>query len=151
MMLLPRCGRLAGAAWAQAYHAGGHAPSRCVAAIRKNFRKIGAVREKYLRHVLDIGLGTVAASGRFGVPFAVGGLIFDRLGTAGHALFGGGALGSAKRCGMGRERLRKHAIHGVGPAAVMLNDLVGDVGHWGELASCWCGARRQGVNASPIL
>src|ERR1700721_3139613 len=79
--------------------------------------------------VLDVGVGTVAAGGGFGVPLAVGGLVLDRLGTAGHALLGGGALGGGECCGMGREGFRKNAVDGVGPAAVMLNDLVGDVGH----------------------
>src|SRR5712671_1857606 len=151
MMLLPRRGRLAEAAWGANLSCRGTRAEQVRRYNPQKFPKDGRRAGGILRLVLDIGLGPVAASGRFGVPFAVGGLIFDRLGTAGHALFGGGALGSAKRCGMGRERLRKHAIHGVGPAAVMLNDFVGDVGHWGELVSCWCGARRQGVNASPIL
>src|SRR5258705_13794926 len=94
-----------------------------------------------LRLVLDIGLGTVAAGGGLGVPFAVGRLVFDRLGTAGHTLLGGGALGGGQRCGMGREGFRKHAIKGVGPAAVMLNDLVGYTGHC-ELA-CFAEIRRR--------
>src|ERR1700726_589771 len=81
-----------------------------------------AIRATLLRHrlrrILDVGLGTVAAGGGFGVPFAVRGLVFDRLGAAGHALLGGGALGRRKRRGVGREGFRKHAVHGVGPAAV---------------------------------
>src|ERR1700676_3638031 len=95
-----------------------------------------------LRFVLDIGLGTVAAGGGLGVPFAVGGLVFDCLGAARHALLGGGAFGGGKRLGMGREAFRKHAIHRVGPAAVMLDDLVSHMAH-GELA--FAGA--AGVNA----
>src|SRR6266852_9762416 len=64
MMLLPRRGRLAGAAWAQAYHAGGHAPSRCVATIRKDLRKILAARAEYYC------LSSTAVSGR-SLPSAV--------------------------------------------------------------------------------
>src|SRR4030088_1831481 len=82
-----------------------------------------------LGRVLDVGLGAVAAGGGLGVPFAIGRFIFDGLGTAGHALFGGGAFGCGECCGVGREGFRKHAIDGVGPAAVMLHDFVGDVGH----------------------
>src|ERR1700687_4398863 len=83
MMLLPGRGRLAGAAWAQAYHAGGGEPSRRVATIRKKFPKDPSRARGILRFVLDIGLGTVAACSGFGVPLAVGRLIFDRLGAAG--------------------------------------------------------------------
>ena len=68
----------------------------------ENFWK-SATASGILRLVLDIGLGTVAAGGGLGVPFAVGGLVFDRLGAAGHALLGGGALGGGKRRGMGRK------------------------------------------------
>src|SRR6187455_1555117 len=82
-----------------------------------------------LRLVLDVSVGTVAALGGFGVPLAVGGLVFDRLGTSRHALFGGGPLGGGQRHGTRRKGFRKYAIHGVGPAAVMLDDLVGDVAH----------------------
>src|SRR5437899_5120873 len=63
-----------------------------------------------LRRILDIGLGTVAAGGSLDVPFAVRRLVFDRLGTAGHALLGGGALRGGYRRGMGREGCRNHAI-----------------------------------------
>src|ERR1700731_4065537 len=95
--------------------------------------------------VLDIGLGTVAAGGGFGVPSAVGGFVFDRLGSAGHALLGGGAPGGGQRRGVVRKRLGKHPVDGIGPAAVMLNDLVGDVGH--ELLA----GLPTGVNTAPIL
>src|ERR1700733_8617550 len=97
--------------------------------------------------VLDIGLRTGRAGGGFGMPLAVGGLVFDRLGAARHALLGGGAFGGGKGLGMGRKAFRKHAVHGVGPAAVMLDDLVSHMAH-GELA--FAGAV-TGVNASAIL
>src|SRR5258708_162202 len=108
---------------------------RCEEAARSIFREGGVAA---LWCVLDIGLGTIAAGGGLGVPFAVRRLVFDRLGMAGHALLGGGALGGDKRRGMGREGFRKHAIDGVGLAAVMLNDFVGNAGH-GELA-CFPGS-----------
>src|SRR6266404_1705203 len=108
---------------------------RCEEAARSILREGGVAA---LGCVLDVGLGAVAAGGGFAVPFAVRRLVFDRLGAAGNALLGGGALGGGKRCGMGREGFRKHAVDGVGPAAVMLNDLVGDEGH-DELA-CFAGS-----------
>src|SRR5664280_3751722 len=79
------------------------------------------------------------------MPFAVGRLVFDRLGAPGHALLGGGAPCGGKCGGVAREGFRKYAIDGVGPAAVMLNDLVGDVGH-GKLA--WLGAGRADVTGA---
>lgn len=98
-----------------------------------------------LRTVLDIRVGPVAARSRFGVPFAVGGLVFDRRGSAGDTLLGGDALGGSKCRGMGSKRLGEHAIGSVGPAAVMLNDLVGHMAHQ-ELAA----AGALGVNALPV-
>src|SRR5229473_4718323 len=103
-----------------------------VATIRKKIsEQLARDQGNNLDLVLDIGLRTVAAGGGFGVPLAVGGFVFDRLGSAGHALLGGGAPGGGKCRGMGRERFGKHAIDGIGPAAVVLDDFVGDVGHWG--------------------
>src|ERR1700746_88466 len=76
--------------------------------------------------ILDIGLGTIDAGGGFGVPFAVRSLVFDDFGASRRALFLGGALGSGECRGMGRKTFRKYAVDGVGPAAVVLDDLVGD-------------------------
>ena len=56
-------------------------------------------------------------------------MYLDHLGPAGRALFGGGALGGRQRRRTGGKTFRKHAIDGVGPTAVMLNDPVGDVRH----------------------
>src|ERR1700730_11597899 len=116
----------------------------------KNSVQLARDQGNNLGLVLDIGLGAVAAGGGFGVPLAVGGFVFDRLGSAGHALLGGGAPGGGKRRGMGRVGVGKHDIDGIGPAAVMLNDFVGDVRHWGTRS--WLARRGdRGVNAPPIL
>ena len=72
---------------------------------------------------------TVAAAGGFGVPLALLVLELDDLGVAGDRLLGGGSLRGRQRVGMGREGLRKHAIDLVGPAAIVLDDLIGDFGH----------------------
>ena len=101
-------------------------------AFKNFFGKSGPPRG-ILRRVLDVGFGAVAAGRGLGVPFAVGGLVFDRLGTAGHALLGGGAPGGGQCRGVGRKRFGKYAADRVGPAAVMLNDFVGDMTH-GKLA-----------------
>ena len=44
-------------------------------------------------------------------------------------LLGGNALGGGKRRGMASKRFGEHAVDGIGPAAVMLHDLVGDMDH----------------------
>src|SRR6516225_9970256 len=82
-----------------------------------------------LRRVLDIRLRAVHAGGGFGAPFAVRGLVFDHLGASRCALFPGGAPGGSERCGMGDEALRKYAVDGIGPAAIVLDDLVGEMAH----------------------
>src|SRR5579863_6157990 len=103
-----------------------------------------------LRLVFDIGLWAVAAGGSFGVPLAVGGFILDRFGTPRHALFVGGAPGGGQRGCMCREAFRKHTVDGIGPAAIVLDDLVNDMAHR-KLACCWRGAGLRGVNAAAIL
>ena len=50
-------------------------------------------------------------------------------GVAGDFLLVGGRLRGGERVGVGRERLREDAVDLVGPAAVVLDDLVGDFGH----------------------
>src|SRR6266702_8305873 len=100
-----------------------------------------------LRAVLDVRLRPVAAIGGFGEPLALGGLVLDRLGAAGHALLGGGAAGGGEGGGMGRERFRKYAVDGVGPATVVLDDFVGHVAHRGT----WLPRGEAGVNAPAIL
>src|SRR5580704_1861598 len=115
-----------------------------------NFRQSSIFGKAHrLRLVLDIGVGTVAAGRGLGMPLAVGSLVFDRLGAAGHALFGRGAPGGRKRRGVSGESFREYAADGVGPAAVVLDDLVGDVAHR-ELAFVDAGKATR-VNASLIL
>ena len=48
-----------------------------------------------LRLVLDFGLGTVAAGGGFGVPFAISGFVLDRFGPPRHPLL---RSGTPRRC-----------------------------------------------------
>ena len=64
------------------------------------------------------------------MPFAVGCLVLDRFGPSRHALFGSGAPRGRQSLGVGREAFREHAVDGIGPAAIVLDDLVGDVTHW---------------------
>src|ERR1700722_12117722 len=138
---------LPGAAWRRAYHAIRTDPRLSCRDGPENISAMTAATGGILRLFLDVVLGTVVAGGGLHVPLAIGGLVFDRLGSAGYPLFGGDALGGGECRGMGRKRLREYAVDGVGPAAVMLNDPVGDMAH-GELAFCWC---VQGVNLPLIL
>src|ERR1700709_1964102 len=85
----------------------------------KNFSRFGVRPREYCGNLEEIslavhhiGLGAVAAGGGFGVPFAVGGLVLDRCGAPGPALFGGDAPGGGNRCSVGRKWFRKHAIDG---------------------------------------
>jgi hypothetical protein len=103
----------------------------------KFFLRMHMAEAEYLRMtgkalsagVLDVGIGTVAASGGFSMPLAIGGLVFDRFGPPRHALFRGGAPGGRQSCRMSGERFGKYAIDRVSPSAIMLNDFIGDVGH----------------------
>src|SRR5437763_16244954 len=79
--------------------------------------------------VLDVGFGAIAPAGGFAVPAPVCVLPLDRLGLAGHALLRGGGLGGGEGCRMARKRLRENVVDLVGPAAVVFDDLIGDVGH----------------------
>ena len=53
--------------------------------------------------------------------------------SAGDFLLLGGRLRGGERVGMGRERFREYAVDLVGPAAVVLDDLIGDFGHGGTI------------------
>src|SRR5580704_389954 len=76
---------------------------------------------------LDFGLGPVVAARQLLVPFAV--LVFpgNSAGFTRHVLF----LGDAQRRGasriVGRERLGEYAVDFVGPAAVVLDYMIGDL------------------------
>ena len=79
--------------------------------------------------ILDFGFRTVAAIGSLGMPLAVRRLVFNYLGVSRPALLGRREFGSGKSRCMVRKTFREHAICGLGPAIVMFDDLVGDVGH----------------------
>ena len=61
------------------------------------------------------------------MPFAVGGFIRDHLGAAWRALLGRDTFGGSECAGAAWESLRKHAVDGIGPAAVVLDNPVGDL------------------------
>src|SRR5258708_2353505 len=101
---LSPCGRpLPGAAWLQPNTVGAAIRDGAVASSRKNFSRMRPA-SGILRGVLDVGLRAIAAGGGLGMPLAVRCLIFDRLGTSGHALLGGGAPGGGKGSGVVRKR-----------------------------------------------
>ena len=77
----------------------------------------------------DFGFRTVAALGDLAVPFALGILVLDAFGFAGHLLLGRGDLRGGQRVRMRAEGFRIGAAEPVGPAAVMFDDLVGNLGH----------------------
>src|SRR4051812_15672937 len=79
--------------------------------------------------VLHVGVGPVAPAGSLAVPTSIRVLPLDRFALAGHALLRGGGLGGGERRRMAWERFGKHAVDLVGPAAVVFDNLVGDVGH----------------------
>src|SRR4029077_19940115 len=85
--------------------------------------------ERWSRLFLDVGLRPVGAGGELAVPFARGVLIFDPLGGAGDLLLGSGNLGSRDRIRTGGEGLRVGGPHLIGPAPVVLDDLIGDPAH----------------------
>src|SRR5437660_12022952 len=76
-------------------------------------------RHPVLARVLDIRLRAIASRGSLGAPLAVQCLVLDHLGTAGCALFGGGALAGRERRGMASKRVRQHAVDGLGPDVVV--------------------------------
>ena len=79
--------------------------------------------------VLDDGVRAVSAAGGFRVPLALVILVFDGFRVAGDLLLLGGRLRGCERLGMGWEGFRKHGVNLIGPAAVVLDDLVGDIRH----------------------
>jgi len=79
--------------------------------------------------VLDKSVRAVSASGGFGVPVAFVILIFDRFGVPRYFLLLRGRLCRGEGLGMRREAFRKRAIDFIGLATVMLDNLIGDIGH----------------------
>src|SRR6266508_3471978 len=92
--------------------------------------------------ILDVGVWTIAAGGRLGMPAAFLVLVFDDLRVPGHALLGGGNAGCCQRRLVRRKRLREHAVDLVRPAVVVADDLICDMRHgctcWWQL-STWSG------------
>jgi hypothetical protein len=82
---------------------------------------------------LDFGLGPIVAARDFLVPFAVRVFPGNGAGLARHVLFGGGAQRRAARRIVRGECLGKNAVELIGPAAVMLDDVIDDLGHGAEL------------------
>src|SRR6516164_4688003 len=71
----------------------------------------------------------VATAGGFPVPLAVVILILNGFRVAGHFLLLGGRPRRGERLGMGGEAFGKHTIDLIGPAAVVLDNLVCDIMH----------------------
>src|ERR1700734_1175658 len=82
---------------------------------------------------LDVGLRPVGAGGQLLVPPPVGVFPRDGPGFARYVLFAGGALRRLAGEVVGREGLGEDAVDLVGPAAVVLDDMVGDLGHGSRL------------------
>src|SRR5260370_35483401 len=80
------------------------AENEALADLRKIFGKAQPERG-ILRLVLDVGLRAVVAGGGLGVPFAVRGLVLDRLGSRVHALLGGHASVRSRPRAVLRDRL----------------------------------------------
>src|SRR6516225_7685384 len=80
-------------------------------------------------YVLDDGARAVSAAGGFRVPLALVILVLDSFRVAGDFLLLGGRPRRSERLGMGREGFRKHTVDFIGPAAVVLDNFVGDLRH----------------------
>src|SRR5271156_516918 len=82
--------------------------------------------------VLDLGVRAVVAPFLFLMPAAQTVLVFDRTALAGRPLLarrpGGGGVGRLA----GGEGLRIDVADFIGPAAVVLDDSVGEMAHGGE-------------------
>jgi hypothetical protein len=88
------------------------------------------------RLVNNIGGGTIVAARGFFVPFAVGIFVLDGLCAAGDTLLQSGSMCGSPCCAMIGKGFGKHTINRIGPTAVVLNDLVYDMGHK-LLADCY--------------
>src|SRR3984885_10133621 len=76
---------------------------------------------------LDVGFRPIGAGGQLLVPPPVGVFPRDGPGFARHVLFAGGALRGLAGEVVGREWLGEDAVDLVGPAAVMIDDMIGDL------------------------
>src|SRR3954465_2774007 len=93
-----------------------------------NFFEDAAHKKKSV-HILNDRVWTVSATDRLGVPLAFLVLILDIFDIARDFLLLGSQLRGSERLSMSRESFRKHAVDFIGPAAVMLDNLVDDVRH----------------------
>src|SRR5580700_3703663 len=82
---------------------------------------------------LDVGFRPIGACGQLLVPPAVGVFPRDGSGFSRHMLFAGGAFRGLAGEVVGREGLGEDAVDLVGPAAVVLDDMIGDLGHGSRL------------------
>src|SRR5262249_48101432 len=78
---------------------------------------------------LDVGLGPIGARRPFVVPTTILVLVRDGRALSRHDLFLGRAFRRLAREVVGGEGLGEYPVDPVGPAAVVLDDLVGDLGH----------------------
>src|SRR5690242_20624914 len=81
--------------------------------------------------VFNVRMRTIRAARGFRVPLALGIFVLDDLGVARRFLFLRGGLCGPQRGSMSRESLGKNTVDLVGPAAIVLDDFVGDIGHRG--------------------
>src|SRR5215471_5992053 len=79
--------------------------------------------------VLDDGVWAVSAAGSFRVPLALLILVLDGFRVAGNFLLLGSRPRGGECLGMGRKGFGKHAVDLIGPAAVVLDNLISDVRH----------------------
>src|SRR5262249_40652649 len=78
---------------------------------------------------LHFGVGAVVALRHFGVPAPLPVLPGNAGGGAGHHLLMRGALRRLPRQVVGRKGLGINPVHPIGPAAVVLDDFIGDLTH----------------------
>jgi len=100
-------------------------------AVQENTGRLGqkCADEIGLTLVFDEGVRAIATAGSFCVPLALVILVLNGFRIAGDFLLGGGRLGRGERVGVGWKALRKHAVDLIGPATVVLDDLVGHISH----------------------
>src|SRR5215472_5341571 len=101
---------------------------------RESFRPVQSRRRTdraamSCRSPFHLGLGAIVAAGNFLVPLAV--TVFPGNGARlpWHMLFGGGALRRAARRLMRGKCFGERAADLIGPAAVMFDDAIDDLGH----------------------
>src|SRR5690606_31867925 len=97
--------------------------------------------------LVDFGLWPVATIGDFFVPFSIGVLVADAVGGTSDMLLGGSGFGSLQRLGVTWKGFRIGGSDLVGPAAVMLDDGVGEFSHCNLQAEL---LRNSSLTAHPV-